>query len=234
MQLDAERLDPGADELSLVAQARRGSASAFATLIRRNNQRLYRVARGILRNDAEAEEAVQEGYLRAFAHLGEFKGEASVGTWLARIVANEALGRLRRNRKTSELANLGQAGPAAEAAAGEPGPEHATARREIRRLIEAAVDALPPPFRTVFMLRGIEQLSVHETALCLGIPEETVKTRFHRANRLLREALRTQLASCLEGLFPFAGDRCARLTKAVLGRLDLSESDSNPRNRRIS
>jgi RNA polymerase sigma-70 factor (ECF subfamily) len=211
-------------DLDLVLAARQGSAAAFATLMQRNNQRLYRLARGVLRDEAEAEEAVQEGYLRAFAHINEFKGEASVGTWLARIVVNEALGRLRRRRKTVELAALDESTVAHGTTApisSEPSPEHAAARGEIRRLIESAIDALPPPFRTVFMLRAVEQLSVEETAACLGVARETVKTRFHRANRLLRQRLHTQLASSLDDVFPFAGARCKRMTKTILGRLGL-------------
>jgi RNA polymerase sigma-70 factor (ECF subfamily) len=204
---------------------RRGDGGAFAALMRRNNRRLYRLARSILKNESEAEEVVQESYVRAFTHLDGFKGEASLATWLARIVANEALGRLRRRRPSVEIGDVADslaAGPdtGVFSFAG-PSPEHAAAREEIRRLIEHAVDALPPSFRTVFILRAVEQMSIEETASCLGIPKDTVKTRFHRANRLLRQALSAQLESILDGAFPFAGARCDRIMRSVLARLGL-------------
>jgi RNA polymerase sigma-70 factor (ECF subfamily) len=214
-------------EAELLAQLRAGRSSAYAALMRRNNQRLYRLARGILRDDAEAEEAVQEGYIRAFTRLDGFKGEASLATWLARIVLNEALGRLRRRHPTVELddaAGLGDNGAGLVQA--EPSPEQAMARLEIRRAIEKAVDALPAPFRSVFMLRAIEQLSIEETAACLGIPGETVKTRLHRAHKLLRLSLADQFAMILDGAFPFRGVRCDRLVARVIDRLGLAAETS--------
>jgi RNA polymerase sigma-70 factor, ECF subfamily len=214
-------------EAELLAQLRAGRSSAYAALMRRNNQRLYRLARGILKDDAEAEEAVQEGYIRAFTRLDGFKGEASLATWLARIVLNEALGRLRRRHPTIEL---GDAAGLADSEAGlvqaEPSPEQAMAQLEIRRAIEKAVDALPAPFRSVFMLRAIEQLSIEETAACLGIPGETVKTRLHRAHKLLRLALADQFAMILDGAFPFRGARCDRLVARVIDRLGLAAETS--------
>ncbi len=221
----AGRVEQG--ETELLAQLRAGRSSAYAALMRRNNQRLYRLARGILRDDAEAEEAVQEGYIRAFTRLDGFKGEASLATWLARIVLNEALGRLRRRHPTVELddaAGLGDNG--AGLVQGEPSPEQAMARLEIRRAIEKAVDALPAPFRSVFMLRAIEQLSIEETAACLGIPGETVKTRLHRAHKLLRLSLADQFAMILDGAFPFRGVRCDRLVARVIDRLGLAAETS--------
>src|ERR1043166_2011875 len=198
----------------VLQRMRGGDTDAFAAVMRRNNQRLYRLARGILRDADDAEEAVQEGYIRAFTHLDGFKGEASLATWLARIVTNEALGSLpaaphRRNQPPPSSA------PERTAAT----PERAAARREIRRATESAVDALPAPFRTVFVLRAIEQLSTRDTAAALGIPEETVKTRFHRANRLLRDALSGHFVSIWDDAFPFAGARCDRIVTAVLLRL---------------
>ncbi len=214
---------PRSGDAELLRSMRAGQSAAYAALMRRNNQRLYRLARGILRNDAEAEEVVQESYVRAFTHLDGFKGESSLATWLARIVINEALGRLRRHRPTVDIDDVaddlssedGMAGMSRE----EPSPERAAARREIQRAVESAVDTLPPAFRAVFILRAIEQMSIEETAACLGIPSETVKTRFHRANRLLRQALSVQFGSILEGTFPFMGERCDRLVARVLARL---------------
>jgi RNA polymerase sigma-70 factor (ECF subfamily) len=214
-----------AGDAELLTLMRRGEADAFAVLMRRNNRRLYRLARSIVKDDAEAEEVVQESYLRALTHLEGFKGEASLATWLARIVSNEALGRLRRRRPTVALDDVAETLVASEGAGtGQPGPEHAAARREIRFLIESAIDELPPNFRVVFMLRAVEQMSIEETAASLGIPRETVKTRFHRANRLLRQALSTQLESILDDAFPFAGARCDRMMAQVLEKLGFAEA----------
>ena len=220
----------GLAEAELLALLRAGQSSAFVAVMRRNNQRLYRLARGVLRDEAEAEEAVQEGYLRAFTHLDGFKGESTLATWLARIVLNEALGRLRRRRPTVDIDDMADTLSADTAAMfrDEPTPEQAMARQEIRRAVEQAVDALPPTFRAVFIMRAIEQMSIEETAACLGIPGETVKTRLHRANKLLRHALSAQFGSILDGAFPFLGARCDRLISTVLGRLGLTADDDIP------
>jgi RNA polymerase sigma-70 factor (ECF subfamily) len=177
--------------------------------------------RGFLNNEAEV---VQDSYVRAFTHLDSFRGEASIGTWLARIVVNEALGRLRKRRPTialDEVAETPAIGSGFEHA-GEPSPEQAIARQEIRRAIEKAVDHLPPPFRAVFMLRAVEQMSIEETASCLGIPRETVKTRLHRANGLLRRALTARFGALFDDIFPFLGDRCDRIVVTVLERVGLA------------
>lgn len=206
----------------LLALLRRGAPDAFAALMRQNNRRLYRLARSILHDDGEAEDVVQESYVRAFTHLDGFKGEATLATWLARIVANEALGRLRRRRPTVELEQIAEsvAGDAAGRVDSDgPSPEHAAARREIRRTIECAIDALPAGFRAVFMLRVVEQLSIADTASILDLPAETVKTRLHRANRLLQRALSREFAGILDEAFPFAGRRCERIVAAVIDRL---------------
>jgi RNA polymerase sigma-70 factor (ECF subfamily) len=211
-----------AGEAELLQHLRAGDSAAFTRLMRSNNQRLYRLARGILRDDAEAEEAVQEGYVRAFTHLEGFKGEASLATWLARIVMNEALARLRRRKPTVALDEMADTLAADENAASPvsaPSPEQALARQEIRRTLERAVDALPAGFRSVFILRTIEQMSVSETAAALGIPPETVKTRLHRANKLLRQALSEHFGALFDSAFPFLGPRCDRLVASVLQRL---------------
>jgi RNA polymerase sigma-70 factor (ECF subfamily) len=209
---------------------RTGHRSAFATLMQTNNQRLYRLARSIVKDEGEAEDVLQESYLRAFAHLDGFRGESSLSTWLARIVTNEALGRLRRRHPTVDIDDLpdepavGNEGVVSK----EPSPEQQLARREIRRAVERAIDELPRSFRAVFMLRAIEQLSIEETAAYLGIPRDTVKTRFHRASRLLRKALSAQFGSILEGTFPFLGARCDGLITRVLARLDLGADEVGP------
>lgn len=215
-------------DAELVGLARQGNGSAFRAIMQRHNRRLYRVARSVLQDDSEAEDVVQEAYVRAFGALSDFRGDSSLSTWLTRIALNEALGRRRRRRPVVDLAALETQGardqarvvpfPGTEA---ESDPERAAARQEIRRLLERAIDDLPGPFRVVFVMRAIEEMSVAETASYLGLREETVKTRLHRARRLLRRALDERLASALEGTFPFAGARCARITQRVLVRLAL-------------
>jgi RNA polymerase sigma-70 factor (ECF subfamily) len=211
---------------ALIALARGGNEMAFRHIMQTHNQRLYRVARSVLGDDAEAEDAVQEAYLRAFMHLDGFRGEARLSTWLTRIVLNEALGRLRQRRTAVELGAVDAVDDTGEArviylpsARRESDPESAAARAEVRRLLERAVDRLPPAFRTVFVMREIEEMSVEETAAHLGLKPETVKTRLHRARRLLREALKESLSGALADTFSFQGDRCARITARVLDQL---------------
>jgi RNA polymerase sigma-70 factor (ECF subfamily) len=217
-------------DADLVALARSGEGAAFAVIMQRYNRRLYRAARSIMRDDVEAEDVLQEAYVRAFAALGTFRGDASLSTWLTRIVLNEALGRVRRQRPTEELDVLDREMQTEEArvimfpgVSSVPDPETAAARAEVRRLLESAVDELPDAFRLVFVMRDIEELSIDETAGHLGIRPEAVKTRLHRARRLLREALDERLAVALKDTFPFLGARCARITDAVLARLDLTQ-----------
>jgi RNA polymerase sigma-70 factor, ECF subfamily len=205
-----------------------GSASAFAAIMRRNNQRLYRIAQSILKNEAEAEEAVQETYLRAFTNLHSFRGTAELSTWLARIVINEALGRLRQQRPFTDLDEIDRmVGLGQEASGvllgtfGRTSPEAAAAHQELKVLLEGAVNALPTPFRVVFVACAIEQVSVEDVAVSLGIPKSTVKTRLHRAKRMLRESLGAAFATMLEDIFPFAGSRCDRIAAVVLTRLGL-------------
>jgi RNA polymerase sigma-70 factor (ECF subfamily) len=219
-----------ASDAELVSLARQGHAAAFRAVMERNNRRLFRVARGVLKHDADAEDAVQETYLRAFANLDSFAGTAALSTWLTSIALNEALGRLRRRRTMIDLDEIAGTGtdrsesaarvipfPLAQPVTSDP--EHSAARAEIQHLLERAIDDLPDSFRMTFILRFVEQMSVEETAACLGVPEETVKTRVHRAKRRLRQALGAQLASTLADTFPFAGARCARISDTVLRRL---------------
>jgi RNA polymerase sigma-70 factor (ECF subfamily) len=182
----------------------------------------------MLKDDVEAEDAVQEVYLRAFAHLGDFRSEASLSTWLTRIAMNEALMRIRRRRDTTELTEETMSATVVTfPVPGGQNPEEAAARAQIGRVLESAIDDLPDGFRTAFMLRAVEQFSTEETAAALGIPDETVKTRLFRAGRLLREAIGEQFASALAGAFPFEGARCNRVTEAVLARLCLPSTGSN-------
>ena len=222
-------------DAELVAQSRTGSLRAFEEIMRRNNRRLFRTARSILRDEGEAEDVVQETYIRAFQRLDSLAEAARISPWLVRIAANEALDRLRRRPPLQALSafdsetshrGLEPALPAGgrlledqSLAAPRDDPEALAARGEIRRLIEAAVDEMPQAFRAVFVLRAMEELSTAETAACLGIPEDTVKTRFHRAKRNLRKQLSRQLEAALVESFPFAGARCDRLVARVLSRL---------------
>lgn len=223
-----------ASDAELVALARQGHAPAFRAIMQRHNRRLYRLARGILREDIEAEDVVQETYLSAFKGIAAFRGQASLSTWLTRIAMNEALGRLRRRRPMVELAALDSSLDRDDAriiafpsiGAAQDDPERSAARREIRHFLERAIDALPEAFRVVFVMRVIEEMSIEETASHLGLRPATVKTRLHRARRLLRQAVDETLAAALMDTFPFAGARCDRITDAVLERLRLDVAES--------
>lgn len=221
-----KRADHGAmDEPRLVSLAQAGDPDAFREIMRRGNQRLFRIARGIVRDDSEAEDVLQEACVRAFAAIGSFRGEAGVMTWLTRIVLNEARGRLRRRRPTVGLEQIevaqndGARIIAFPSSFGIDSPEAEAARSQIRALIEHAVDDLPEAFRVVFIMRDIEECSVEETAANLDLKPETVKTRLHRARRLLRRALDAKLAMTLGDAFPFMGPRCERVTEQVIARL---------------
>ena len=205
----------------------RGERDAFEVLMRRYNQTLYRTARSILRDDAEAEDAVQEAYILAYRAIGTFRSEAKLSTWLIRIVVNEAIARSRKRARRAEIIQLGGQ-PGTDANAPEVNlnevtpeqPEHAALRAETRRLLESRIDALPETFRTVFVLRALEELSVEETAASLGIPVATVRTRYFRARGLLREALAREIDFAFGDAFAFAGARCDRIVAGVLARLD--------------
>ncbi|ETA72388.1 MULTISPECIES: RNA polymerase sigma factor [Mesorhizobium] len=213
--------DPADYDMRLVRRALARDAGAFRTIIKTHNQRLYRLARGILRNDAEAEDVVQEAYVRAFANLAAFRGDASLATWLSRIVINEALGRLRKRRRTVAMPESPEAQVIRFPLNPSDDPERTMAQRQILALVERATDSLPDIYRMVFVARVIEGLSMEETADLLGVRPETVKTRLHRARALLRKALDDEIGPVLLDAFPFAGRRCERLTGAVMGRLGL-------------
>ena len=198
--------------MEVIARIQAGDMSAFEQLMRANNRKLYRTARAILRDDAEAEEAVQDAYLKAYRALGSFRGESKLSTWLVRIAANEALVRHRRNARAAPL-ELDPELPAAESA----GPENGAQLSELRSVLEARIDALPDAYRAVFMLRGVEEFSVEETAAVLGIPEATVRTRFFRARGLLRASM-ASIAANMKEVFAFAGMRCNRIVAWVLAR----------------
>ncbi|TGT71850.1 MULTISPECIES: RNA polymerase sigma factor [unclassified Mesorhizobium] len=208
-----------AGDMALVRRALARDPRAVRAIIKTHNQRLYRIARGVVRNDAEAEDIVQEAYMRAFANLDAFRGEASLSTWLSRIVINEALGRLRKRKRIVAMPENPEARIIPFPLNPSDDPERTMAQRQILGLVERATDSLPDVYRTVFVARVIEGLSIEETADLLGIRPETVKTRLHRARSLVRKALDDEIGPVLLDAFPFAGRRCERLTRAVMGRL---------------
>jgi RNA polymerase sigma-70 factor, ECF subfamily len=196
-------------DTELIGNILSGDMRAMETLMRLHNRTLYRTARAILGDDAEAEDAVQEAYLRAYRALGTFRGESKLSTWLVRITANEALMRRRRNpRPAAAFAHE-------EAVSERPGPQEDAERAQMRRLLESHIDALPDPYRAVFVLRAVEEFNVPETAAALGIPEATVRTRYFRARALMRDWVRGQIGTTAEA-FAFAGARCDRIVNAVL------------------
>lgn len=210
-------------EAELVARAAKGDGASFEAIMRRHNQLLFRTARGIVHSDAEAEDVVQEAWMRAWRALGTFRSESRLSTWLVRIALNEALGRLRR--KSAPVIPLDAAMQSRDshvmaALTDEPGrgPEQSAQRMQMRKLIEEKIDLLPDAFRAVFMLRAVEEMSVEEVALALDLPEATVRTRFFRARSLLRESLAQDVDSALGDAFGFDGERCDKIVTAVLAR----------------
>lgn len=216
-------------DAELVARAAAGDASAFEAIMRRHNRRLFRTARAIVRDDGEAEDVLQEAYLRAFRGLDTFRAESRLSTWLVRITANEALGRLRR--KSAEIIPLEVAMATHETEAmpflveaSERGPEQFAAGSQLRRIVEQQIDRLPDAYRLVFVLRAVEELSVEEVARALDIPEATVRTRFFRARSRLREGLAQRTDAALADVFGFDGERCDRIVERVLARIAAATS----------
>jgi RNA polymerase sigma-70 factor (ECF subfamily) len=222
-----------AGDADLVARVSRKDHVAFEALMRRYNGRLFRVARSILKNDAEAEDALQEAYLEVYRHIAQFRGGSQLSTWLTRIVINQALMRVRKEKRDRVVLSFGrrQSGAVHEPEAGMPdinevaderveSPGESAVRGEIRRILERRIDELPVTFRTVFVMREVEEMSVEETAECLSIPEATVRTRLFRARALLRAALSRDLDLAAGDAFSFAGERCDRIVAGVLSRVD--------------
>lgn len=216
-------------DLSLIAYCRAGHMAAFDVLMRRHNQQLYRAARSILHDEAEAEDAVQDAWWKAFQHLGDFRADAQPATWLTRIAVNEALMRRRRNKsreahiqsayqvsnEQDSMLSFGAHLPAPDTAR----PDQSAWRAELRSRIEQHIDALPDIYRTVFMLRGVEEMPASEVAQVLDMPEATVRVRFMRARHLLQAALRRDFDPKAAGAFSFAGDRCDRIVAGVHARM---------------
>lgn len=226
--MTAPVLEPIADDDRLLERARQKDREAIRLIVKRHNRWLYRIARSIVRNDSDAEDVLQEAYVRAFAGLDGFRGEARLSTWLARIVINEALGCIRRRRPVIDI-ELISTSPALNAqiipfpdSNRVRDPETTMVQSEIRVLLEQAIDKLPSTFREVLIARLVEGMSVAETAELFGIPSETVKTRLFRARALIRTEMERHIGPALGDVFPFAGERCERMTANVLTRLGLS------------
>jgi RNA polymerase sigma-70 factor (ECF subfamily) len=220
------------DDRAIADRVAHGDHRAFEALMRLHNGKLFRIARATLGDDADAEDALQDAYLDAYRHIGEFRGEAALGTWLSRIVINRSLMRLRSRRRHSNVLPMSGGGSSEERDGVEvevedtvaASPQEVTLRGEVRRLLESKIDELPVAFRTVFVLREIEDMTVQETADCLSIPAATVRTRLFRARALLREAIARDLDASIGEVFAFAGARCDRIVAAVLERVRTLET----------
>jgi RNA polymerase sigma-70 factor (ECF subfamily) len=201
------------DDQEVVERVVAGERAWFEVLMRRYNQRVFRVARAIVKSDVEAEDVVQQAWLSAYANLAQFASAARFSTWLTRIVINEAVGRMQKSARRAEVELEDVMKSSAR------NPEEQAAGREEATLLEAAVDELAEPYRLVFMLREVQELSVAETAESLGISEENVKVRLHRARTTLREAMFSRMEQAARHSYPFLGARCDRIVAAVMARL---------------
>ncbi|MGO4395136.1 RNA polymerase sigma factor [Variovorax sp. M-6] len=214
----------GTSDAELALRASQGDSAAFEAIMRRHNQLLFRTARSVLHNDADTEDALQDAYLKAWRALAGFRADAKLSTWLVRIVVNEALTRLRR--RSARVIPL-DASASGDEPTEEPWmeddidrqPDRLAMREEMRRLIETRIDRLPDLYRTVFVLRAVEEMSVEEVSVVLDMPEATVRTRFFRARSLLREGLSRDVDLAVGDAFSFAGDRCDRIVGGVLAKL---------------
>lgn len=213
----------------VVARVLNGETALFEILMRRYNQRLYRVARVILRDDSEAEDVMQDAYVRAYEHLHQFAGRAAFSTWLTRIAIHEALARKRRRGRMEELDALPSNGESmAIMRSTTPSPEIGTATAEARELLEAAIDHLPETYRTVVILREVEEMSVAETAESLGVSDAVIKTRLHRAHAMLRKELYARAKGRATDLYQFHAIRCDKVVKVVFERIREKAQASNP------
>jgi RNA polymerase sigma-70 factor (ECF subfamily) len=226
--------DAGLSDEEIVARVRAGELALYEILMRRHNQQAYRAVRSILRDECEVEDVVQEAYLSAYRHLADFQGRARFSTWLVRIAINAALDRRRRRARFvvlepgAEERLEARRGPSGGGSDGDD-PERLAARRELARLLERAIDALPEPFRMVYVLRDVEGMSTQETAESLALEANTVKTRLHRARSLLRDRLYGNLDRAALEAFPFGAERCDRVVAAVLQRLARGIESIRPR-----
>ena len=229
--LERARLESWTDQ-EIVTRVRGGDTGLYEIIMRRYNQRLYRVARAILRDDGETEDVIQDAYVRAYQHLDQFAGYAPFSVWLTRIAVHEALRRLQQRKRSQQFRDSehDEDGPmssvAEDAVEASPDPEQRAAIAEVGRLLEEAVLELPAPYRTVIMLRDVEELSTAETAAALDLTEENVKVRLHRGRALLRDYLFARVGPSCKSAFPFMGDRCDRIVVGVFSRLNEQQAGS--------
>ncbi len=215
--LERARIEGWSDE-EIVARVLEGEVALFELIMRRYNQRLYRVARAILRDDSEAEDVMQDAYVRAYQHLSQFQGRARFSTWLTRIAIHEALARVRRRQRWPESLEPEESSmPSLSSAA--PDPEYRASSSELQQLLEAAILKLPEAYRTVLVLRDVEEMSTAETAEAMGLSEENVKVRLHRAHGMLRRALFERVGASSTTAFLFNAARCDRVVSNVFARL---------------
>jgi RNA polymerase sigma-70 factor (ECF subfamily) len=207
--------DPSVDDAELARRIAGHDEAAFECVMRRNNGALYRVARAILKNQADAEDVLQESYLAAYRHMREFRAEAKLSTWLTRIVVNQSLARRRSRDRAGTVVPFSEPEKIEDA---NSSPEQSTTRAQFRRLLERKIEDLPLAFRTVYVLRDIDELSGAETAECLSITEATVRSRLFRARSLLRESLSRELDMAAADIFHFGGEHCDRIVAGVLAR----------------
>ena len=212
-------------DAEVVERVRAGDRALFEILMRRHNVRLYRAARAVLNNEHDVEDVMQQAYINAFTHLHQFEERAQFSTWLIRIGLNEAFARRRKTQTAESREERGshvsddREGVIDGVASSQPDPEHQAYARELSRVLEDAVDALPETYRIVFMLRDVEGLSTSETGEGLGLGEEAVKTRLHRARAMIRRAVTARIGSVASGAFQFHAPRCDRVVAAVLSRI---------------
>lgn len=203
----------------VVRRVLEGDTAVFELIMRRYNQRLYRIARSILRDDAEAEDVVQDAYVRAYEHLNQFAGLAKFSTWLSRIAVHEALARARRRDRIEELDAMPETNPYQPTEPVEASPERLASNAEVRTLLEDAIASLPLNYRTVFVMREVEELTTEETAETLDLTIENVKIRLHRAKAMLRRELYARAGANAAQAYPFPATRCDRLVAAVMARI---------------
>ncbi len=217
-------------DLEVVDRVRAGEKGLYELLMRRHNQRLYRVIRSVVTNDVEAEDILQESWVRAYEHLDQFAGLASFSTWITRIAFYEALARSRKSKRWTPLEDQGGdiMPEVTRRRATSTTPETEAMRNQLGQMLESAVDGLPVTYRSVFMLREIEQMSTSETAECLGLSEEAVKTRLHRSKALLRRELEGRLGASTAAAYTFLGARCDRTVARVLDRIGATSATFAP------
>ncbi len=215
-RLAALPLEDSAPDSEVIQRVMAGDTPLYAVLMRRHNQRVFRAARGIMRQDAEAEDVAQQAFLNAFSKLSQFRADASFASWVTTIACNEAFGRLRKEKRHQRHLELVQAGGDMENPP--PDPEELAQRREVSKVLEQSIDKLPDNLRIVFMLRDVQELDTAETALCLGLSEEAVRVRLHRARAKMREDLAAKIEYAPDA-FHFAGERCDRIVANTMGVL---------------